>query len=613
MQFQVCLIGNSEDTDEKSECCYIYGNWDPSSTSCIGLICENGMFEYRDIYTNTFVRYQLINKTNHEIINKSWLHFIFINPNQLLFTFEDHKTIYKTSYRRDPIHHDLSIFPNNITQKDLSALSFDIELRFECSDFIQCFDIDVHCQHILCGLSNGDVLIGSIHHANSNQDQQTNDEDEEEEPLILISNCHQSEITAICGSLLNAFISSGSEGDVKVWDLNIYNTDDNHVSLLHRFDDIGTTGITSIYPFRCALTNNELVAISTVEGVVFVYSLNNECKLLNILHTKHQSEILDISSMTDGLILSVSTLNGFVYLFDTVHFNEISFQKLSAKPIVFAQYKSNNNDFMWLDCDGMYQLYPQTRTNTEYTQSNATITDETVASSDRIPSIPTSVSSPFTMDTPIKQRKNKGKENVFSQTTISSNNTPFHLVHRDRNIINPLKTTAVLNQMKTMEIDPLSVAYSKPKASSISKYYEQKMKSIENTKFDPKSADHQQKLNEIQKKHLKRIKMEEERRKNMHQMYRSLPKIPSKGDIIIKQLQKKQNKIHKAKSIGIEPSIKPFIKRSLQPERQRRIERKSRRKRNKIRQDPEGVNQRKTISFTKKMTFWSNTTFNQCQ
>merc|ERR1712003_12929 len=86
---------------------------------------------------------------------------------------------------------------------------------------------------------------------------------------------------------------------------------------------------------------------------------------MTILNTNYQSEILDISAMSDGVVLAVTTLNGFIYLFDTINFNQISFQKVSEKPIVFGKYKKKNNDFYLIDYNGMNRLYPQTRTNTE--------------------------------------------------------------------------------------------------------------------------------------------------------------------------------------------------------------------------------------------------------
>eukprot|EP01084_Bolivina_argentea_P303217 523449_1 len=283
MKLQSYYTGNAEDIDEKSECCYIYGNWNPFCSSCIGLIIENGMFEYRDIYTNQFIRYKIIDTNNDTIINKTWLHFIFINKYEILFALENENSMYKTWYQ--PKHNgiDKSIFPNNINNKK-NNISFYIELRFECPNVIKCFDIDLNFKHIFCGLSNGNILIGSIDSKTVNINIKNNKKNnliehkedsssDEEEELLLIENSHKDEITAICGSLLNAFITSSKDSTVKIWDFSCIN---NNISILHCIDDIfkGTEEITLIHPFRSYINNLELLSICTIEGIIFIFLLN---------------------------------------------------------------------------------------------------------------------------------------------------------------------------------------------------------------------------------------------------------------------------------------------------------------------------------------------------
>ena len=80
-------------------------------------------------------------------------------------------------------------------------------------------------------------------------------------------------------------------------------------------------------------------------------------KLLTILHTNYQSEIVDISSMNDGVVLSVSTLNGYIYLIQSISINHFSTN--IGKPIIFAKYKCDINDYLHVDSDGNFKLYPK--------------------------------------------------------------------------------------------------------------------------------------------------------------------------------------------------------------------------------------------------------------
>merc|ERR1712130_728556 len=97
-------------------------------------------------------------------------------------------------------------------------------------------------------------------------------------------------------------------------------------------------------------------------------------------------------------------------------------------------------------------------------------------------------------------------------------------------------------------------------------------------------------------------------------MYGKLPVIPSKKEIVIKQFDERtnnkkiaqQNKNQQNNMYSIQPSIKPFIKRSLEPERRKIIQRKRKRI------NPETVSNAKTIrSLIKRMATWGGSTFNQ--
>ena len=444
---------------------------------------------------------------------------------------------------------------------------------------------------------------------------------------MLIENCHSSAVTALCSTLLNAFISSAKDGSANIWDIDTTNGGD--IQLFHEFDTISSNGITNIYPFRCHLTNKELLAITTVEGINSIYILNDiHLKLLTILHTNYQSEIVDISGMNDGVVLSVSTLNGYIYLFDTVNFDPITFQQISEKPIIFAKYKCDNNDYLHIDSDGKFKLYPQSRPNTQCSSIRSKPLS-TIYTNDNIPSLPpSSTESRFTINTPKPTKKKMKSTNPFSTTTISTSmlqqKAPplFQQINnRERNIINPLKNESILQQMKSKEnIDPQSAIYAQPKSSSISKFYQNQIEKIENAKFDINDENiidsklQQKQVTEIQKKLL-----EEQKKRNTDDMYGSLPSIESKRDLIEKKYTKRKEKrkvkqqliIETNNKHTIQPSIKPFIKRSLEPERRASVDEEYIAKKRRKRRERLGLNMKKTMSISKKMTSWMTSSFNQ--
>merc|ERR1712228_1142429 len=113
---------------------------------------------------------------------------------------------------------------------------------------------------------------------------------------------------------------------------------------------------------------------------------------------------------------------------------------------------------------------------------------------------------------------------------------------------------------------------------------------------------------------IQRLMMEDQKRKKMEKMYGKLPVIPSKTEIVIKQFdertkdkkvaQQNKNNNQQSSMYSIQPSIKPFIKRSLEPERKKMIQRK--RKRN----NPEKLSNEKTLPFMKRLAVWGGSTFN---
>merc|ERR1712129_616861 len=108
--------------------------------------------------------------------------------------------------------------------------------------------------------------------------------------------------------------------------------------------------------------------------------------------------------------------------------------------------------------------------------------------------------------------------------------------------------------------------------------------------------------------------MAEKEKQTAERTYGQLPVIPSKSEIINKQLsnkkkialQQQQNGKQQGSMYSIQLSIKPFVKRSLQPERRRIIQRKRRRK------NVEKVSNEKTIpSLMRQLAVWGGSTFNQ--
>merc|ERR1712129_473464 len=117
------------------------------------------------------------------------------------------------------------------------------------------------------------------------------------------------------------------------------------------------------------------------------------------------------------------------------------------------------------------------------------------------------------------------------------------------------------------------------------------------------------------KRHIQKL-MAEKEKQTAERTYGQLPVIPSKSEIINKQLnnkkkialqqQQQQNGKQQGSMYSIQPSIKPFVKRSLQPERRRIIQKKRRRK------NVEKVSNEKTIpSLMRRMAVWGGSTFNQ--
>ena len=658
MQLQAFSTGNIADSSEKDETRYLFGEFDPDNEACVGLLCENGIFEYRDIYTLQYIRYHVVNTDNESVCRANWLHFQFVGNDCIMFTLENVHQIYKTRCRARNI---CNIFPNHLTERN----NYGIELRFETPEVISCFDCDIKRTFVYCGLQNGDILIGAVDAPSSSStgpmtDEEEEEEEEEEEQLILVQNCHSTTTTSICGQLLGALISSGKDQTLKIWDF-VEGSDE--VRVLHSLT-ISTDGVTALYPFRCHLSDSELLAVTTVEGIIYIYLLE-EAKLLTILNTDYQSEIVDISAMSDGIILSVSTLNGFIYLFDTVNFHQVSCQRLSAKPIIFAKYRKSNNDFMFIDYEGTYRVYPQTRPNTEYhnlsdrrssnvhsvrshrsashsttssmaltssfpsrstTSSKMVLTEQVPPSSTATPlrdgliTPSTATVSQFTINTPAPHRGSavRNDRNVFSKTTISSNATPllFQGINRrkamPRKIVNPQKHRRVLEQIENIKnIDPKSVPFSKGKEGAISKYYRQKMEAIESEQFDAsKMTINKERAEALRKEKIQKMVAEHEKKAKEQKMFGALPAIPSKLEVLKKQMKRNKKKSQKLiegkfNNIGLEPSIKPFFKRSLQPERRGKADQKL------MRMKPEKMNNRKTISFSKTLTAWSRSAYNQ--
>jgi len=181
-----------------------------------------------------------------------------------------------------------------------------------------------------------------------------------------------------------------------------------------------------------------------------------------------------------------------------------------------------------------------------------------------------------------------------------------------RNIVNPQKHRRVLEQIENIKnIDPKSVPFSKGTEGSISKYYRQKMEAIESEQFDAsKMTMDAERAEALRKGKIQKMVAEHEKKATEQTIFEALPTIPSQQEVLRKQMKRNKKKSRKLvenkwSDIGLEPSIKPFIKRSLQPERRGKADLKL------MRMKPEKMNNRKTISFSKTLTAWTHSTFNQ--
>merc|ERR1712083_340114 len=140
------------------------------------------------------------------------------------------------------------------------------------------------------------------------------------------------------------------------------------------------------------------------------------------------------------------------------------------------------------------------------------------------------------------------------------------------------------------------------------------MEAVESAQFDPSAAAVEtEQAKAVRKGKIQRMVAEQEKKTAEKDMFEALPSIPSKGDVLKQQIQrnrKKSKKMVEGKygKVGLEPSIKPFFKRSLQPERLDKADEKLMSNM----MGPERVRLRKTTSFTKKtLTAWSHSSFNQ--
>jgi len=593
---------------------YLGGEYDPFNEECVGLLCEDGVFEYRDIFTLQFVRYRVVNADDGALCSANWLHFQFVGADSILFALESAQIIFESRYKNGAG----SIFPNHSGAPFLGRHRFAISVRFESPEPIECFDCDIARRSVYCGLRSGGILIGSA----SAPQSESAESKEEEEPLLLVEHCHSSTTTTVCGQLLGALISLGSDQTLKIWDVDAAKQT---VSVLHSIALPATAGVSALCPLRCTLSGCELVAVGTVEGMVLLVLLDT-AELVAILETDCPSAISSLSAMADGLILSAATLNGFVYLFDTVNFQRVAVQRLSAAPIVFAKYRKKDNDFMFIDYQGTFRVYPQTRPSTECTTERAGGTSARSMATE-IPSVATPSSpalSAFTVNTtpdaarppeatPDAVDPPEATPNVFSNSTIASNAKPlFQAIGRRKaappKTINPLRNRSVLEQIENpLNVHPKSMAFNASTEGAVSKFVRRQIESAENEHFDAAKAK--------QPEPLRSEKMQKAMKAVASTVNASplgpFPAIPSKEDVLRKQTAKRNRKRSQQsaaiKAVDFEaPSIGPFIKRSLQPERRRKGEGRA------VAMGPEPIENRKTMSFATRFAMtWSHCAMNR--
>jgi len=174
--------------------------------------------------------------------------------------------------------------------------------------------------------------------------------------------------------LLNAFIIAKSTG-IQIWDVDNTNQSKMDVSLLHEWEFHSLSVPSSqhnpyapvLHAFR--LNSDQVIAIG-IGKHVHLYSLVTLTHLRTLVFSL---DIIGISSMTDGPIISVSHENG-VHLFATDTW--LCVGAMIVDGIHFAGYHPNAkigcDDFVIVDTHGVIQFYAGSRQNTVNTDSIST-------------------------------------------------------------------------------------------------------------------------------------------------------------------------------------------------------------------------------------------------
>mmetsp|Transcript_8556 Transcript_8556/g.10636 ORF Transcript_8556/g.10636 Transcript_8556/m.10636 type:complete len:144 (-) Transcript_8556:1346-1777(-) len=135
----LCRFNKDTPTTAKE---YIMGHWNMNTQSCLGIMHDNGLFEYMDIHTNKSILYQLCKLSNKiEPISLPWLDFKFHYSNSIIFVLQN-KVFHGIFATKKEIRYG---FPNNIGNVNENNTLLNANLLIETQGNIQSFTIDFQC------------------------------------------------------------------------------------------------------------------------------------------------------------------------------------------------------------------------------------------------------------------------------------------------------------------------------------------------------------------------------------------------------------------------------------------------------------------------------------
>lgn len=148
---------NNKKTNGNTQRSLTHAIWHPLYSSCIGIVDDCGVFEYKDISSQQSALYYLCTKaeTTENVndmqmlqqMSHPWIDFSFLiqSPFTICFSLQNSCIIYETQFMNSNEQNTESkSFPNCI-QSNMINITFDVKPIIKCHSTIECFSIDFQC------------------------------------------------------------------------------------------------------------------------------------------------------------------------------------------------------------------------------------------------------------------------------------------------------------------------------------------------------------------------------------------------------------------------------------------------------------------------------------